>query len=82
MNCIVCGRVLKDPKTAAAGVGPKCAKKLKLDKAAMEEILAIRGQGMDCKILDNKTIQILLLGSEPDPESEKKIKWKYPKGVK
>lgn len=33
MNCRVCNRELKNPKHAAAGVGPVCAKKKTIDRS-------------------------------------------------
>lgn len=81
-ECIVCGRPLKDPKSRKIGFGPKCAKKLKLNKAAFDQIAAIQEEGLEYSVVGNKTLQILLVGSEPDPQDQTKIKWNYPRGVK
>jgi hypothetical protein len=81
-ECIVCGRALKNPESRKIGFGPKCAKKLKLNQAAFDQIAAIREEGLEYSVLSNKTIQILLVSSEPDPQDQTKIKWNYPRGVK
>lgn len=82
VQCVVCGRPLKDLKSREMGFGPKCAKKLKLNQLALEQIAEIKAEGMDYAIIGGQAIQILLVSSEPDPNGQNKTKWNYPRGVK
>jgi uncharacterized protein (UPF0179 family) len=67
-KCVVCGRRLKDPDSAAAGVGPTCSKKLTPE--AKREVANILSQGFDCRILDSHVIQVQIPEEQDEwPES-------------
>lgn len=64
-RCLVCNRPLRTLTAIAAGIGPKCKKKI--DPEAAQEIQEIVKQGFDASIQNGRIIQLQIRVGEDPP---------------